>query len=717
MPSTDFLNTLNTTISGFIYVDVHKLYPGNACRANGFFALATAQAVDFTVLTTVLVTLVAVIRPIHLPKLSGWRIKLLICSSTWAVPLVTSLTALTMGALIPVDSNWCDITAMRPRLRYSLERGWRLAIMLLAMCLYAFVWVCIHKHHMLFSATDRVKVSSGLHTRDETNDLALLTSAPARASLAHSSLQAASCPIRHVKGAGHSKSSLPRQGYGLPGADFLEKGKTIDSRTERISQWARVRHPGMINSISAFKSQSQLLTPQTISDPPFSRTFTVNADAKSPEQSLSTLPPSSTRPNYHSQCPKVRKFFAISSEERTEVASSPVLVQGKQGPPYHESAKSFNSVGAQTQSSFETVPWRIRSAGQPASHKVKWPFFDHSSSFVQFSDRTSTSTSLGEYSDSGLCSSHSHQSKITKPLENRVNNKHKFRSSPPAVHLEGSQHTRQRYYGQDPWPQDILSSPYRHEERWGHSKTAYQSALPGEYSFESPIKQVRNVALSKSKYHSQCPKVNHTFELSVNASLETTAGPNYHSQCPKVTKTVSISPTGSSMPRTPPLILRPDVCSTKTTIVTAPREPPPSPTPGLPPPPWSAEAKQQRRKTFLLSRSTWSESTISQHSPSSSDATKTEREIRRTLLLNAYPLAYFILSLPWMVNSYMEVQGSPLQDRRAMNALLGLPQYLGLVNSIIFAVNECLKTMRRKAMTLEMGQRNYEKGLRDSEGV
>lgn len=695
-------------------MDVHQLHPGHACRANGFFALTTAQAVDCAVLSIVLVTLLAIIRLVHLPDLSGWWIKLLVCSSTWAVPLVTSLTALAMDALGPVDTNWCDITVRRPGLRYALERGWRLAIMLLAICLYAFVWWLVRRRRCSFSATISVKVPRGLHLCNRNNDAASITTAPSRFSAAQSSLQTASRPFQHLKEAGCSEVSLPLQGSDFPDVEIHERESIIDSR--RVSRWTNVRPPGMIDSTSTdqYQSQSRLLNPRTSPNPPVTRPFTVTTDFKSPAQLFAlfppTSPPSNTRPNYHNQCPKVRKSFEVSTEEGPEIATIS-LIQEKQisVPHTHKSAKSVNSVGAQTKSSLETVPWRIRSAGQLTTLEVKTPFFDASSSPVRSSTRTSASASSKGYAVFGSRPHHSHCPKVMESLETCINHRDKSPGCQPALHLERSQDSRQWRNDKDPLPQENPSQD-GHEEGQGYSGLSCVNDLPFEYPFQRPITHMQGKAASKPGYHNQCPKVRQTFELSVDTRQETGTGPNYHNQCPKVTRTVSIVPSGSSTPKPPPLILRPDVWSTKTTIATAPGEAPPSPTPGLPPPPWSSKIKQQRRKTFLLSRSTWSDSTVSQEPPFNNDETKNEREIHLTLLLNAYPVAYFILLLPWMVNCFMEVEGDMPQDWRAMHVLLGLPQYLGLVNAMIFAVNEYLQATRRKARNPEPGRVNDEKG-------
>lgn len=658
---------------------------------------------------------------IHLPDLSGWRVKSLICSLIWTIPLVTSLTALIMGALGPAGTNWCDITAVRPVLRYALVNGWRLAIMLLAMCFYIFIWCFVHQNYSFFSATASARTQPKPETQSSLIGPILVSTLPPRFSTSHSSIYAASRPNRHKRGTLCSDFSLPLQGHDSSGPQIQESETAVDNRTERISRWIRVRHPGMINSISSFKSQSQskLLTPQVSPKRPATHAVTFTAEPECQGRLLSSLPPPcpppSTRPNYHSQCPKVKRSFDISVEDRSGIATSELVTRQRQSPEshYHEPAKSVKSIGARTQSSLDTVPWRIRSAGQMPGHEVQWPFFDRSRSPVQSSESASMTASLEAHLSSGPhC--HSLSPKTTGFLDACNSHSDQSQSRGTVGASVGGPDAKERYASRLAPPQAVLPR-HRYDKTEEQSGSIHQNRLIAKDATGGPVERMRNDANSVPKYHSQCPKVKQTFEVSVDTPRETRPGPKYHSQCPKVTKTVSVLPSGPSLPKTPSFILRPDICTTKTTIITAPEEPPPSPTPGLPPPPWSPEVKAQRRKTFLLSRSTWSDSTTSQQSPSTRDVAKNDREIRRMLLLNAYPLAYFILSLPWMVNCFIEAQGHESQYQRAMHVLLGLPQYLGLVNAIIFLINEWLKAIRRKARTAEVRRVTDEKDSFDSD--
>lgn len=70
----------------------------------------------------------------------------MICVSTWLVPIITSTTAVGLGAMSPVSGNWCWITAKRPDLRYSLTHGWRIGIIFLTVLVYAYIWWFVHRH-------------------------------------------------------------------------------------------------------------------------------------------------------------------------------------------------------------------------------------------------------------------------------------------------------------------------------------------------------------------------------------------------------------------------------------------------------------------------------------------------------------------------------------------------------------------------------------------
>ncbi|KAG8156855.1 hypothetical protein KVR01_013268 [Diaporthe batatas] len=100
----EFLNTLNNSISGGIYIQAEAPNPGPACIANGFVNQLTVQAVDFTIMAIVIVTLLTITRKTYLPNVS-LAAKTIICLSTWFVPVITSTTAVGMRAMSPVSGN------------------------------------------------------------------------------------------------------------------------------------------------------------------------------------------------------------------------------------------------------------------------------------------------------------------------------------------------------------------------------------------------------------------------------------------------------------------------------------------------------------------------------------------------------------------------------------------------------------------------------------
>lgn len=67
-----------------------------------------------------------------------------------------------------------------------------------------------------------------------------------------------------------------------------------------------------------------------------------------------------------------------------------------------------------------------------------------------------------------------------------------------------------------------------------------------------------------------------------------------------------------------------------------------------------------------------------------------EREIKRMLLLNAYPIMYVILWIPGLVNRVMEATGDR-NDSRVLATLQASSQFVGLANSITYGFNSSLR--------------------------
>ncbi|KAF9881554.1 hypothetical protein CkaCkLH20_00700 [Colletotrichum karsti] len=66
---------------------------------------------------------------------------------------------------------------------------------------------------------------------------------------------------------------------------------------------------------------------------------------------------------------------------------------------------------------------------------------------------------------------------------------------------------------------------------------------------------------------------------------------------------------------------------------------------------------------------------------------KVEREIKRMMLLNAYPVMYVLLWIPGLVNRLMEASGNNSQSR-VLAALQSSSQYIGLANAITYGFNQ-----------------------------
>lgn len=78
-----------------------------------------------------------------------------------------------------------------------------------------------------------------------------------------------------------------------------------------------------------------------------------------------------------------------------------------------------------------------------------------------------------------------------------------------------------------------------------------------------------------------------------------------------------------------------------------------------------------------------------------------EREIKRMLLLNAYPVMYVLLWIPGLVNRFMEATGNR-SNSRALAALQASSQFVGLANALTYGFNKGLRT-RVKALWKKEG--------------
>ncbi|KAF4305000.1 putative glucose receptor git3 protein [Botryosphaeria dothidea] len=141
----EFINSLNNTISGlYIVINHGVVQDGSACDLNGWVGQFSVQAVDFSILAIAVITLLTIQFKKYILYASTTK-KILICASTWVVPLITSSTALGIHAIKPVSGNWCWIGNDRKWLRYALGHGWRFAIIIITFCIYIYVFSYMHQ--------------------------------------------------------------------------------------------------------------------------------------------------------------------------------------------------------------------------------------------------------------------------------------------------------------------------------------------------------------------------------------------------------------------------------------------------------------------------------------------------------------------------------------------------------------------------------------------
>ncbi|KAK2011531.1 hypothetical protein LZ32DRAFT_648427 [Colletotrichum eremochloae] len=153
----EFINSLDNSISGIIYIKNKELLPGPACIMNGMVGQLSVQASDFSILAIAVVTFLTITRKTYMPDSSTFR-KVMICAAIWIVPITTSITATALGTIEPVSGNWCWISSHRPDLRYALTHGWRFGIIFTTIIIYMYVWWYLGRH---FSSM--VSTSDGLY--------------------------------------------------------------------------------------------------------------------------------------------------------------------------------------------------------------------------------------------------------------------------------------------------------------------------------------------------------------------------------------------------------------------------------------------------------------------------------------------------------------------------------------------------------------------------
>jgi hypothetical protein len=66
---------------------------------------------------------------------------------------------------------------------------------------------------------------------------------------------------------------------------------------------------------------------------------------------------------------------------------------------------------------------------------------------------------------------------------------------------------------------------------------------------------------------------------------------------------------------------------------------------------------------------------------------KVERDIKKMLLLNGYPICYVILWIPGITNRIMEASGNT-SNKRVLNILQASTQFIGFANAVTYGLNQ-----------------------------
>ncbi|KAJ5056906.1 G protein-coupled glucose receptor regulating Gpa2-domain-containing protein [Bipolaris maydis] len=153
----EFINSVNNSVSGiWVVAHQHDLSDGVACSLNGWVGQWSVQAADFSILAIAIVTLLTITRKTYMPNVSTLK-KVLICSSCWIMPTISSCTVLGLNQFTPVSGNWCWISAKRTDLRYGLAHGWRFAIIFITIGIYVYIWIYMKRHFSALHASSMGK--------------------------------------------------------------------------------------------------------------------------------------------------------------------------------------------------------------------------------------------------------------------------------------------------------------------------------------------------------------------------------------------------------------------------------------------------------------------------------------------------------------------------------------------------------------------------------
>jgi hypothetical protein len=85
------------------------------------------------------------------------------------------------------------------------------------------------------------------------------------------------------------------------------------------------------------------------------------------------------------------------------------------------------------------------------------------------------------------------------------------------------------------------------------------------------------------------------------------------------------------------------------------------------------------------------------------------KKIQRSLLLNAYPIAYVLLWLPGLINRFVELTTG--RTNFALQVLQSSTQFVGVANAITYGFNERVRRRLRDHFS-GRNQRSHEQGLK-----
>ncbi|KAK7910558.1 G protein-coupled glucose receptor regulating gpa2 domain-containing protein [Apiospora marii] len=148
------INALNNSISGVVMMlnldKPEPLSPGLACNINAFVGQFSVQAVDFNILI-MSVTVLLTLRTRKLSTEPTRLTMLAICALAWVPSVITSSIGLGLDAYGPVSGNWCWIEPQRTALRYALTHSWRMAIFLVTLIIYTYIYVHLRRTFKRFA--------------------------------------------------------------------------------------------------------------------------------------------------------------------------------------------------------------------------------------------------------------------------------------------------------------------------------------------------------------------------------------------------------------------------------------------------------------------------------------------------------------------------------------------------------------------------------------